>query len=116
MVRNAVYLVPGSHVFGSHGPLMTNPNASVKRRVRIKAYSIVVKTEGLHKWEVCSEFDGKSKVVTSRSLMLVPNDAGIPLNKESENSNSDSAMATAASMVDTSVSETYFVLLSLILC
>ena len=43
MVVNAVRLVPGSSVFVSHGPLVTNPNASVKRRVRGKVYGTVVK-------------------------------------------------------------------------
>ena len=72
--------------------------------------------EGLHKWEVCFDFDGKSKVVTSRSLKLVLNDAGIPLNKESKESSSNSGTVSAAPTVDTNVSETNFVSLSFILC
>ena len=107
MVVNAVRLVPDSRLFGSHGPLVANPNASVKRRVRDKVYGTVVKAEGLHKWEVRFDFDGKSKVVSSRSLKLVPNDAGIPLNEESEGS--DSATVSALSTADTNVSETSFV-------
>jgi len=107
MVVNAVRLVPGSRVFGSHGPLVTNPNTSVKRRVRGKVYGTVVKAEGLHKWEVHFDFDDKSKVVTSRFLELVPNDAGIPLNEKSEGS--DSVTVSAVSTADTNVSETHFV-------
>ena len=112
MVGNVVRLVPGSRVFGSHGPLVENPNVNVKRRVRSKAYGTVVKAEGLHKWEARFDFDGKSRVVASRSLKLVPNDAGIPLNEESANSTSDSTTATAASTVDTRVSVSFFVSLS----
>ena len=92
---------------------MANVNASVKRRVISKSYNTVVKAEGLHKWEVRFDFDGKSRVVASRSLKLVPNDAGIPLNEESANSASDSTTATAASTVDTRVSVSFFVSLSL---
>ena len=108
MVVNAVHLVPGSRVLSSHGPLMANPNVNVKRRVRSKAYRTVVKAEGLHKWEVRFDFDGKSRVVASRSLKLVPNDAGIPLKKEDKDSNSNSTTVTEAPTVDTSVSAKYF--------
>ena len=107
MVVNSVRLLPGCRIFGSHGPLEKNPNASVKRRVRSKVYGTVLKAEGLHKWEVRFDFDGKSKVVSSRSLKLVPNDAGIPLNEESEGS--DSATVSTVSTADTNVSETSFV-------
>ena len=72
-----------------------------------KSYGALVKAEGLHKWLVCFDFDGKSKVVTSRSLKFVPNDAGIPWNEENERSNSTTVLATPN--VDTHVNETYFV-------
>jgi len=72
-------------------------------------YGTVIKAEGLYKWEVCFDFGGKSKVVTSRLLKLVPNDTGIPLNEESDKSGgSDGIMASAVSTVATNVSETYF--------
>ena len=83
MVGNTVCLVPECRVFGSHGPLVINPNASVKQCVISKVYGIVIKAEGLHKWIVCFDFDGRSKVVTSRSLKHVTDNAGIPLNEES---------------------------------
>ena len=102
MVVNSVRLLPGCRIFGSHGPLEKNPNASVKRRVRSKVYGTVLKAEGLHKWEVRFDFDGKSKVVTSKSLKLVPNDAGIPLNEESECSGSTTVSAVFTA--DTTVS------------
>jgi len=106
MVVNAVRLVPGCCVFGSHGPLVINPNASVKQRVRGKVYGTVIKAEGLHKWEVCFDFDGKAKVVTSRSLKLVLNDANIPLNEESEESGvNDGTTASAISTVDTNATQ-----------
>jgi len=102
MVVNAVFLVPGCCVFGSYGQLVINPNVSVKRRVRGKVYGTVIKAEGLYKWEDHFDFDGKSKVVTSRSFKFFPNDAGIPLNEESEESGeSDGTTASAVSTVDT---------------
>ena len=39
-----------------------------KREMAYKKQSIVIKVEGLHKWEVCFDFDGKSKIVSSGSL------------------------------------------------
>ena len=107
MVINSIRLVPGCRVFGSHRPLVKNPSISVKRCVRSKFYCTVIKSEGLHKWEARFDFDGKSKVVASRSLKFVPNDAGIPWNEENERSNSTMVLATPN--VDTHVNETYFV-------
>ena len=72
----------GSRVEGSHGPLITNPNASIKRRIRSKAIGTVVKAAGPHKWEVIFDYDAKVKTVSSISLTIVENDAGIPLDKE----------------------------------
>ena len=74
----------GSRVEGSHGPLITNPNASIKRRVRSKAVGTVVKAAGPHKWDVVFDFDAKVKTVRSRSLTIVQNDVGIPLDKEGD--------------------------------
>jgi len=110
MVVNTVCSVSDCRVFGSHKSLVTNSNASMKWRVRGKVYGTVVKAEGLYKWEVRFDFDGKSKVVTSRSLKLVLNDTGIPLNEEiKESGGSDGASASTVSTVDKNVSETYFV-------
>jgi len=59
MVVKTIRLIPGCRVSGSHGPLATNPNASVKRCMRGKVYGTVIKAEGLHKWEIRFDFDGK---------------------------------------------------------
>ena len=72
----------GSRVEGSHGPLITNPNASIKRRIRSKAIGTVVRAAGPHKWEVIFDYDAKVKTVSSRSLSTVETDAGIPLDEE----------------------------------
>ena len=72
----------GSRVEGSHGPLITNPNASIKRQIRSKVIGTVVKAAGPHKWEVIFDYDAKVKTVSSRSLTIVETDAGIPLDKE----------------------------------
>ena len=74
----------GSRVEGSHGPLITNPNASIKRRIRSKAIGTVVKAAGPHKWEVIFDYDAKVKTVSSRSLTIVETDAGIPLDEEGD--------------------------------
>ena len=72
----------GSRVEGSHGPLVTNPNASIKRRIRSKVVGTVVKATGPHKWEVTFDYDAKVKTISSRSLKSVETDAGIPLDDE----------------------------------
>ena len=66
-----------------------NLSESVKRRIRDKVYGTVLKTEGLDKWEVCFDYDYACRLVTSRSLKIVPDDVGIPLieaHTESDNS------------------------------
>ena len=72
----------GSRVEGSHGPLVTNLTASIKRRVRSKVVGTVVKATGPHKWEVIFDYDAKVKTVSSMSLKIVETDARIPLDDE----------------------------------
>ena len=60
-----------SRVEGSHGPLITNPNASIKRQIRSKVIGMVVKAAGPHKWEVIFDYDAKVKTVSSRSVLLI---------------------------------------------
>ena len=81
-MSKSVRIGAGSRVEGSYGPLITNPNASIKRRIRSKAIGTVIKAAGPHKWEVVFDFDAKVKTVSSRSLTVVQADAGIPLDKE----------------------------------
>ena len=96
----------GSRVKGSHGPLITNPNASVKRQVREVVIGTVLRACGIAKWDVCFNFDGKVKQnISSRSLQLIPDDSGIPLNEETrlvaanENMVSESTAARSVSVV-----------------
>ena len=72
----------GSRVEGSHGPLITNPNASIKRRIRSKAIGTVVKAAGPHKWEVIFDYDAKVKTISLRSLTIVESGARISLDEE----------------------------------
>ena len=72
----------GSRVEGSHGPLTTNPNASIKRLMCSKATGALVKAVGPHKWEVVFDYDAKVKTVSSRSSTIVETDAGVPLDEE----------------------------------
>ena len=81
-MSKSVRIGAGSRVEGSYGPLITNPNASIKRRIRSKAIGTVIKAAGPHKWEVVFDFDAKVKTVSSRSLTVVETDAGIPLDEE----------------------------------
>ena len=57
-----------------------NPNGG-KRRVRERVYGTVVKAVGQHKWEVTFDFDGVAKEVTSKSLQLATEGAGIPVDE-----------------------------------
>ena len=40
-----------------------------------------IKAIGAHKWEVQFDFDGISKKVTSKSLLLVEGEAGVPVDE-----------------------------------
>ena len=56
----------GSRVEGSHGPLITNPNASIKQQICSEVVGMVVKAAGPQKWEVIFDYDAKIKTVSSR--------------------------------------------------
>mmetsp|Transcript_2306 Transcript_2306/g.2446 ORF Transcript_2306/g.2446 Transcript_2306/m.2446 type:complete len:107 (-) Transcript_2306:1858-2178(-) len=72
----------GICVKGSHGLLISNPNASTKLRIRSKVMGKVENTVAPHKWNVVFDYDAKSKTISSRSLIIFIIDAGIPLDKE----------------------------------
>ena len=81
----------GCRVLGSHGPLVTNPNESVKRHVRSKVVGTILKAVGQQKWDVQFDFDGSVKEgVSSTSLQIVEADVGITLD-EISNTNNNSA-------------------------
>ena len=63
-----------------HGALLPNPNGG-KRHVRDRFYGTVVKAVGQHKWEIKFDFDGVGKEVTSKSLQLAEEGAGIPVSE-----------------------------------
>ena len=73
--------VIGSRVEDSYGPLVINPDANKKRRIRSKAVGTVIRDAETHKWDVVFDFDGKTKTVSSRSLSVVPSETGIPLDE-----------------------------------
>ena len=83
MVRRCNIFI-GSHVEGSYGPLIANPNPATKRRVRSRTVGTVVRAAGHHKWDVLFDYDGKTKSVASNSLTIVPPGTGIPLDELSE--------------------------------
>jgi len=87
----------GSRVSGSHGPLITNSNASIKRRVREVVVGTVLKAAGIASWDVVFDFDGKVKNnVSSRALTLVPDASGIPLSEETSGSSTDGTLSTVS--------------------
>jgi len=69
----------GCRVIGSHGPLQSNPNASIKRRVQQKVVGTVIRASGSHTWDVIFDYNGMTKSCKSGSLKIVPNETGIPL-------------------------------------
>ena len=81
---NSDRIHPGRRVYGAHGPLLANPNGG-KRRVREKVHGTVLKAVDQHKWEVVFDFDGKTKIVTSKSLKIVADEAGIPIDELTSN-------------------------------
>ena len=83
-MNQRVRIGAGSRVEDSHGPLITNPNENIKRRMRSKAIVTVVKAAGPHKWEVIFDYDAKVKTVSSRSLTIVETDAGVPRDEEGD--------------------------------
>ena len=72
----------GSRTEGSHGSLISNLDATIKRRIRSKVIGTVVKVAGPHKWNVIFDYNAKVKTIRSRSLKLVETDAGIYLDEE----------------------------------
>ena len=79
----SIRILVGARVEGSHGPLITNPDASKKRRIRSKVIGTVVRAVGPQKWDVVFDYDGKSKEVSSKSLIVVPPETGIPVDERS---------------------------------
>ena len=80
MVHSA-HIFVGCQVEDSHRPLTKNPNAHSRRCVREKVVGPVIKADGLHKWDVNFDFDGKLKTISLRSLKIVPVESGIPVNE-----------------------------------
>ena len=89
----------GCRVIRSHGPLVTNPNESVKRRVRSKVVGTILKAVGPQKWDVQFDFDGIVREgLSSTSLQIVEADVGITLD-EISNTNNNSAQQVSTSRI-----------------
>lgn len=66
----------GSQVSCIYGPLITNPNASVKRQVLEVVVGTVLKATGIASWDVVFDFDGKvQNNVSSCALKISPDDS-----------------------------------------
>ena len=81
---NGGRISPGCRVSGNHGELVPNPNTAKKRRVRAEAVGTVVRACGHSKWEVLFDYNNTIKIVTSKSLKVVNDDVGIPLDEQTE--------------------------------
>ena len=107
----------GSRVIGSHGPLIPNPNPNTKRRIRQPVIGTVVRAAGPHIWDIQFDHDGKVKTgVSSRSVKLVPEGSGIPLNEASTTtvaSTTTSGSGASNVAVSVSVSSFMFAVLSI---
>ena len=77
----------GCLVEGSLGPLQPNPNPDSKRIIRMRVVRTVLSAAGPHMWNVSFDFDGKTKVVHSCSLKIVPDGTAIPVNEITNNNN-----------------------------
>ena len=72
----------GARVSGSHGPLEYNPNGKGKRRRRVTVFGTVIKAVGQHQWEVVFDYNNVAQTVSSKSLKVVEQESGIPLNEQ----------------------------------
>ena len=93
---NSSRLFVGCRVTGCFGPFIENESSnSKKRRTRERVTGTVIRAVDKHKWDVIFDFDGKlKKGISSRSLMIAPGEAGIPLtnvNVEEDDSNGKEA-------------------------
>ena len=76
-------IFPGCQVQGPHGELVSNPRGN-KRRVREVVIGTVVEPAGEHKWTVVFDYNGEIKIVTSKSLKVVEEGTGLPLDSSSD--------------------------------
>ena len=74
---------PGCRVEGPHGELVSNPRGN-KRRVRKVVIGTVVEVADEHKWAVVFDYNGVIKNVTSKSLKVVDEGTGLPLDSSSD--------------------------------
>lgn len=107
VTRNRLHV--GCRVVGCYGPLITNPNGRGKRRIRTRVVGTVVKAVDQHKWAVVFDYDGKSRMCKSNSLVVVDDEVGIPLHENeaeataiSNDEDSRSIVANALLMVSDS--------------
>jgi hypothetical protein len=70
-------LVPGQRVSGSVGPLVENPDASKKRKVRSRLYGNVVEEAGNKSYKVQFD-DGQIRSVPSNTLRIEKASASLP--------------------------------------
>ena len=66
----------GCRVQGLHGELVSNPRGN-KRSVQEVVIGTVVEAAGEHKWTVLFDNNGLPKIVTSESLKVVEEGAGL---------------------------------------
>ena len=72
--------MPGCRVKGSHGDFLPNPRGH-NRRIRAVIYGRVLEATGSNKWDVKFEVDGRVKTCPARSLQVVREEEGLPINE-----------------------------------
>ena len=75
------HILIGTRVGGRHCLLITNPDASKKTCIRSKVVVTVVQVASSHKFGVFFEYDVQSKIVGSVSLVIVPPNIDIHIDK-----------------------------------
>lgn len=80
MVKSSRLFV-GCRVSGCFGPFISNTSESGKRRKRERVVGTIIRATDKHKWDVIFDYNGTVKSdVSSRSLTIVDDDAGLPIN------------------------------------
>ena len=80
MVQSSRLFV-GCRVAGCFGPFLSSTSESRRRRKRQRVVGTIIRAADLHKWDVIFDYNGTvKKDVSSRSLTIVSNDVGIPIN------------------------------------
>ena len=93
MVQSSRLFV-GCRVSGCFGPFLSSTSESGKRRKRQRVVGTIIRAAELHKWDVIFDYNGTvKKDVSSRSLTIVSDDVGIPINNNTINDETNTTVS-----------------------